>query len=348
MSYHVFTTSPDGPAHRGAHEDKQDARAVLRTARAGIITSSTGVVLEIRSQTPPAEQRALESFARSFLAAPASTPAAPPKAPRRMVRKALSEGVVSPEVTVPPSPPLATRCADDVHPVGVGAATEPPLPVPFDAPVVEPAPRDCFAERAAALRTEIARGLRVGAAMKLPLPVAGDSTGIPLKPFTSPAFREALHTAKVAGPLHDEIEHLRVQLAEVTARAVAAEEALVAARTAGRDHLTDALVQAGKLRIALTTIAKALRIPANRDPEEIATRALASIKTYALDAKVHGAEIERLQNVVVELHEENKKLHAKAKRSTRGTTKPAQRTAGESPVEQIWRRINERAAGVGR
>ena len=38
VSYHVFTTSPDGPAHRGAHEDKQDARAVLKGARA--VTSS--------------------------------------------------------------------------------------------------------------------------------------------------------------------------------------------------------------------------------------------------------------------------------------------------------------------
>lgn len=303
MSYHVFTTSPDGPAHRGAHEDKQDARAVLRAARAGIITSSAGVVLEIRSQTPPAEQRALESFARSFFAAPASTPAAPPaatpKALRRASRKAFSQGVVSPEdwpvgdvidedhpeVSSPPSPSLATLCADDEHPVGVGAATEAPLPVPFEAPVV-----------------------------------AVDQSA--------------------------EIERLRAQIADVTARAVAAEESLAASRTVGVATLTDALVQSGKDRIALATIAKALRIPAHRDPEEIATRALASIKTYRLDAKVHGAEIERLREVIVELHEENVKLHARVKRSTRGT-KPAPRVA-ETPVEFFHRYINERAAGVGR
>ena len=290
MSYHVFTTSPDGPAHRGAHEDKQDARAVLRTARAGIITSSTGVVLEIRSQTPPAEQRALESFARSFLAALASTPAVPPATPpRRMVRKALSLGAASPEVTVPPSPPLTTPCADDEHPVGVGAATEPPLPVPFDAPVV-----------------------------------AEDPSA--------------------------EIERLRAQLADTTARAVTAEGSLAAARDAGVVATLAGAELAGKLRAAteaLATIAKALRIPANRDPEEIAQRALASIKTYRLDAQVHGAEIERLREVIVELHEENKKLHARVKRSTR-SAKPAPRVVAETPVEQLWRRINELAAGVGR
>lgn len=143
-----------------------------------------------------------------------------------------------------------------------------------------------------------------------------------------------------------EIERLRVQLADVTARAVAAEESLAASRTVGVATLTNALVQSGKDRIALATIAKALRIPAGRDPEEIATRALASIKTYRLDAQVHGAEIERLHGVIVELHEENKKLHARVKRGTRGT-KPAPRVA-ETPVEQLLRRINELAAGVGR
>lgn len=109
---------------------------------------------------------------------------------------------------------------------------------------------------------------------------------------------------------------------------------------------TPKALQSGKDRIALATIAKALRIPAGRDPEEIATRALASIKTYRLDAQVHGAEIERLHGVIVELHEENKKLHARVKRGTRGT-KPAPRVA-ETPVEQLLRRINELAAGVGR
>ena len=333
MSYHVFTASQDGPAHRGAHEDKQDARAALRAARAGIITSSTGIVLEIRSQTPPVEQRALESFARAFFAAPASTPAAPPaptpKALRRPSRKAFSQGVVSPEdwpvgdvidedhpeVSAPPSPPLATlRADDDGHHLGVGATTEAPLPVPFEAPVV-------------------------------------DSTLIPVRPFTSPAFAQVLHTAKVAGPLHEEIERLQVALAEATARAVGAEASLATERAVGFDAVAVAAEQTRKARAAteaLATIAKALRIPAHRDPAEIAQRALASIKTYALDAKVQGAEIQRLQNVVVEIYEENKKLHAKLKRSTRGTAKAAPRVAGETPVEFFHRYINERAAGVGR
>lgn len=76
---------------------------------------------------------------------------------------------------------------DHVEPVGVGAATEAPLPVAFEPPVVEPAPRS-FAERAADLRAEIVRG----------------------RPSAN-------------------VEHLRVQLADATARAVAAEEALAEA-----------------------------------------------------------------------------------------------------------------------
>lgn len=295
MSYHVFTATRGGAcAHMGEYPDHGAARAAWTLARpaGAIVTNAEGVALSTTSTTPPALRTALESFARSFFAAPASTPAAPPaatpKALRRASRKALSEGVVSPEVSTPPSPSLATLCADDEHPVGVGAATEAPLPVPFDAPVV-----------------------------------AEDPSA--------------------------EIERLRVQIADVTARAVAAEESLVASRDAGVCATLVAAEQTGKLHAtteALATIAKALRIPAGRDPEEIATRALASIKTYALDARVHGAEIERLREVIVELHEENKKLHARVKRSTRGT-KPAPRVA-ETPVEQLWRRINELAAGVGR
>lgn len=330
MSYHVFTATHGGTcSYVGAFPDRAEADRAWDKAAGSILTNAEGVALAVKPNTVAALRTALERFAKRHFAALASTPAAPPKAPRRMVRKALSEGVVSPEASAPPSPPLATPCADDEHPVGVGAATEPPLPVPFDAPVVEPAPRS-FAERAADLRAEIARGLRVAAAMKPPLPDMPDSTGIPLRPFTSPAFREALHAAKVAGPLHDEIERLEVALADATARAVAAEESLVAAEQTGKLHATTE---------ALATIAKALRIPAGRDPEEIATRALASIKTYRLDAQVHGAEIERLREVIVE-------LHARVKRGTRGT-KPAPRVA-ETPVEQLWRRINELAAGVGR
>ena len=152
----------------GTYTSGADARRVLRSSiLRGVAVDPDGEVNEARGISP-AHVTAIEAAADEWLATAAPTM----PAPAAVIEIPEPLGIIREDEGEP-----------DALAVGIGATTEPPrcrtthhddcdcqrdargeprveapLPVPFEPPVVEPAPRS-FAGRAADLRAEITRGI---------------------------------------------------------------------------------------------------------------------------------------------------------------------------------------------
>lgn len=143
MSWSVWQIDRAGrPERVGSYLTGADARRVLRTAvTRGAAVDPEGVIDDGDDRGISTMQcRMIETAAEAWLAT-ATAPTVP--APAAVVE-------------IPAAP-------EDIEPVSMGAATEVPapveasLPVAFEPPVIEPAPRS-YAERVEDLRAEIARG----------------------------------------------------------------------------------------------------------------------------------------------------------------------------------------------
>ena len=152
----------------GTYTSGADARRVLRSSiLRGVAVDPDGEVNEARGISP-AHVTAIEAAADEWLATAAPTMPAPAAVieipePLGIIREdegepdALAVGIGA--TTEPPRCRTTHHddcdCQRDAH---GEPRVEAPLPVPFEPPVVEPAPRS-FAGRAADLRAEITRGI---------------------------------------------------------------------------------------------------------------------------------------------------------------------------------------------
>lgn len=279
----VWQIARDGAPERvGSYPSGADARRVLRASiTRGATVDPEGEVDEARG-VAPRDVTAIERAAEAWLAsATAPTPTVP--APAEVIE-------------------IPALVEDDVEPVGVGAATEAPLPVAFEPPVVEPAPRS-YAERVEDLRAEIARG----------------------RPSA-------------------DLEHLRVQLADATARAAA--EAELSSVTARLDSVHVMLATACDQRdAALATVtlrqsdcdARDLRIATLNEEREGLAAALrersAQLSTAQARIRAQGEEIAVAATRL-----------ARRDRTIAGLRAQLARAA-ETPVQTIHRRLAEIAEG---
>lgn len=299
MIWSVWQIGRGGAVERvGSYTSGADARRVLRSSiLRGAAVDPDGEVNEARGISP-AHVTAIEAAADEWLATAAPTM----PAPAAVIEIPEPLGIIREDEGEP-----------DALAVGIGATTEPPrcrtthhddcdcqrdargeprveapLPVPFEPPVVEPAPRS-FAGRAADLRAEITRGI----------------------------------------PSAD-IEHLRIALADATARAVAAEQSIA--------QMQAVLDGARAAATALDT--RAERAEGERDALASSLRE----RSEQLDAA--RRDITTRDRTIATLRAE---LAAKAHPVVRVAPKPrAVRKAavGETPLGTIMRRLSERARGV--
>lgn len=254
------------PERVGTYASGADARRVLRSAiPRGAAVDPDGEVNEARGISP-AHVTAIEAAADEWLCAAA-------------VVSAPTQDVV--EITEPLGIIREEAVEPDAPAVGIGATTESPLPVSFEPPVVEPAPLS-FAERAADLRAEIARGI----------------------------------------PSAD-IEHLRVQLADANARAVAAEEA-----TAQMQAVLDG--------VRATTAALDTR----------AERAEAERDALAASLRERSEQLDTARRTIAALRAELAAVSTHPVVRINAPTRRRPAPCVETAVETLMRRLDERARGI--
>ena len=306
----------------GTYTSGADARRVLRSSiLRGVAVDPDGEVNEARGISP-AHVTAIEAAADEWLATAAPTM----PAPAAVIEIPEPLGIIREDEGEP-----------DALAVGIGATTEPPrcrtthhddcdcqrdargeprveapLPVPFEPPVVEPAPRS-FAGRAADLRAEITRGIPSADIEHLRIARA-DATARAVAAEQSIAQMQAV---------------LDGALADATARAVAAEQSIA--------QMQAVLDGARATAAALDT--RAERAESERDALASSLRE----RSEQLDAA--RRDITTRDRTIATLRAE---LAAKAHPVVRVAPKPrrVRKAAGETPLGTIMRRLSERSRGV--